>query len=563
LTGFELRFGQNPFILKHVRIFQTLEELAAAHPLTRPKVIMAATPHLGSGDAREVFLRLCSEPRSLLWLMGLPPIGTFARLLLDDFVLKHHTSRDYCVQQHVKQPLPEDQLRAYYEARLQELVDSGQRLPFQSADLPLAKPEETTTPLPGPGKRGLSTNGTTKSEEGSTKVEAKALPRLQLREAPGTGTLWSPLGWPNCRTLAHSERRSEGDEYGHLLTTAELKAWRAQDQESSMYSAGGNAGLGDLAVGEADGANIAKEEAKEEPKVEDDTPPSLLDGVADWREALRVHFREPMRCEVRERVVRVASRVRFLPDSTLEPRDLYNLISIMAPKNVVLLPSADDLSASSMISKHLHCGKLNEGAWAPETHTVNLDDPFLHLSLPGSKRKANFSPEVWTKVGFQKTVDSVRIARVRAAVRQPMEGLGARVLELGRCSVDGDTGKEDSDEKDRLPRQGALFVGLGLAPLSLSVLKEQLRAAEWTRDDVEVEFHAPGMTAKPWSSRVLRVGGRATLGWTGNELQSDNAGAWEKQPPLKPHVATMRLEGLPSEEFFMTRAALYRRCAPV
>jgi hypothetical protein len=327
-----------------------------------------------------------------------------------------------------------------------------------------------------------------------------------------------------------------------------------------MYSTGGNAGFGELSVGETDRATTVKEEAA---KVEDETPPSLLDGVADWRESLRVHFREPMRCEVRERVVRVTCRIRFLPDCTLEPRDLYNLISIMAPKNVVLLPSADDLSASSMISKHLHCGKLIEGALAPETHTVNLDDPFLHLSLPGYKRKVSFLPEVWTKVGFQKTVDSVRIARVRTTVRLPTEGLGARILELGRCSVASDAGLEDSNEKDRLPRQGALFVGLGPTPLSLSVLKEQLRAAEWTRDDVEVEFHAPGVhAAKPWSSRVLRVGGRATLDWRGNELQSEEAGAWEK-PPLKPHVATMRLEGLPSEEFFMARAALYRRCAPV
>jgi len=560
LTGFELRFGQNPFILKHVQIFQTLEELSASHPLTRPKVIMAATPHLGGGDAREVFMRLCAEPRSLLWLMGVPPIGTFARLLLDDFVLKHHTSRDYCVQQHVKQPLPEDQLRAYYEARIQELIDSGQRLPFQPADLLLAKLEDTMIPLPGDGHSVTPISGSAKSEEGTAKLDAKALTRLQLRDVSGTSTLWSPLGWPSSRTLAHSERRSEGDEYGHLLTTSELKAWRAQDQESSMYSMGGTAGLGELTVGEADGANAVKEEAA---KVEDETPPSLLDGVTDWREALRIHFREPMRCEVRERLVQVACRIRFLPDSTLEPRDLYNLISMMAPKNVVLLPSADDLSATSMISKHLHCGKLVEGALAPETHTVNLDDPFLHLSLPGSKRKANFLPEIWTKVGFQKTVDSVRIARVRAAVRLPTEGSGARTLELGGCSVASDTSLEESNEKDRLPRQGALFVGLGPAPLSLSVLKEQLRAAEWTRDDVEVEFHAPGAhAAKPWSSRVLRVGGKATLGWRGNELQSDEAGAWET-PPLKPHVATMRLEGLPSEEFFMARAALYRRCAPV
>lgn len=42
LADFEARFGHNPFTLRHVRIFQTLEDLCAAHPLSRPKVILSS-----------------------------------------------------------------------------------------------------------------------------------------------------------------------------------------------------------------------------------------------------------------------------------------------------------------------------------------------------------------------------------------------------------------------------------------------------------------------------------------------------------------------------------------
>merc|ERR1719356_375939 len=135
LDNFEIRLGTNPFILKNVRIFQTLEELCAAHPLSRPKVVLTTNQYLDGGDSRELFIRLCTEPRTLLWLLGMPVVNSFARQLFDDFILKHASQKDYSLQQYVNQPLSGEQLRVYYETKIQELVESGAKLPPELASL--------------------------------------------------------------------------------------------------------------------------------------------------------------------------------------------------------------------------------------------------------------------------------------------------------------------------------------------------------------------------------------------------------------------------------------------
>ena len=87
LETFESRIQQHPFVLKSIRIFQSLEELLASQPLTRPKVIFATSQYLDGGDARELFFRMAAEPKNLMWLLGVAPENTLARRLLEDFVL--------------------------------------------------------------------------------------------------------------------------------------------------------------------------------------------------------------------------------------------------------------------------------------------------------------------------------------------------------------------------------------------------------------------------------------------------------------------------------------------
>lgn len=548
LDKFETRLGTNPFRLKNVRVFQTLEELCAAHPLNKPKVIITTSQYLDGGDSRELFIRLCSEPRTLLWLLGVPVANSFARQLFDDFILKHTSRKEYRLQQYSNQPLPEEQLRAYYETKIQEMVESGVKLP---PELALFVAEEL--PAAFGGGQG--------SRETATAVGG-ALPRTEKSQADGSGTsttLWSPPGWPGSRTLPHSEVRGEGDAYGHFLAPVELKAWKAQDQGSEKY--GQNPAEG----GEDTEGGQIKEEAM---KMEEEASGGLE--FADWRDSLRVHFPEPMSTEVRERAIRVSCRIRFLPDTTMEPQDLYMLIRTIGPKHVVFLPTADDFVTGEVIAKRFQHSNL-DGAPHPEIHVMMPTDPMLELALRTPKRRLQFSTEVWPKLSFFKTLDGVRVARVRTELNSELASERG-LLELGACQKPNSRPKAEEsapDEnppeslsiaaEDRLPRSGAVFVAVGDEPLTLSAWKDHLCRAEWACD-VPVEFRQPrAQTSRPWSARVLDVGGKAVLGWKQAPRPAKNGKAVD--PGASPQV--LRLEGVPGEEFYAARAALYRRCALV
>jgi len=548
LDNFEVRLGTNPFVLRNVRIFQTLEELCAAHPLSRPKVIVTTSQNLDGGDSRELFIRLCHEPRTLLWMLGMPVMNSFARQLFDDFILKHACRKDYRVQQYSNQPLPEDELKAYYETKIQELVESGVKLPPELAAF-------VAEELPDGSLQRDDAGADNGDEPGAGKLQGEG------KGAGNSTALWSPPGWPGSRTLPHSEVRGEGDAYGHFLTPAELKAWKAQDQGSEKYGLHGGEGE------EAEGGNV-KEEAI---KAEEEAPGAGIDAFPDWRDSLRVHFPEPMRTEVRERMVKVSCRIRFLPDTTMEPQDLYMLIRTTGPKHVVVLPTADEFVSGDVITKHFQHSNL-DGASHPRIHVLRPSDPMLELALRTPKRRLQFSQEIWPKLSFFKTLDGVRVARVRTELNVALAA-ERNMLELGSCLPGAGAGKAQQDEgkdssaealavatTDRLPRSGAIFVAVGDEPLTLSAWKDNLRRAEWEKD-VEVEFkRSRAQSGRPWSSRILDVGGKAALGWS-RSLGTPAQGTADTIGARRPQV--LRLEGVPGEEFYAARAALYRRCAPI
>jgi hypothetical protein len=578
-------------------------------------------------------MRLSADHRNLIWLLGVPPNGTLARQLLQDFTLKQAARKEYRLQQHLKHALPDEQVRAYYEAKLQELSESG------AAPLGLSLPSEWRAPKVEEGWRagtaGLKEEvkleekeleGEAKEprerEEASASASASSLPTppppvvkgsagkapsgLPAAAGAGAGShgerggaLWSPLGWSQSRTLAHSDRRSEGDEYGHILTAAELKTWRSQDQEGNKYSSalgglsqGAPGGVGAGAAAGGDDFTESGAAAKEELKEELPEAPGAGDALAEVRESLRVHFREPMRCEVRERTVRVACHVRYLPDSTLDEKDLCILLRMIAPKHVVLLPSPEgsDISSSSTgpniashFSKASACAGLSSsgaGACAPpEIHVFGSKDPILQFPRFGSlKRKVSFNPEVWTKMSFSKTSDDIRVSRVRATPSALPDGTEAtsRVLELGVPRATAvpsgkDAAAEEADADgvgagagagEPLSRAGALFLSLAKEPLNLSSLKEQLYCADWGAGQSQVQnhidFRAPKADAnKPWSARVLVANEKATLAWKtfSGPCSQDRDHSKKEGAPI------LRLEGVPGEEFFTARAALYKRCA--
>merc|ERR1711957_913665 len=261
----------------------------------------------------------------------------------------------------------------------------------------------------------------------------------------------------------------------------------------------------------------------------------------DYLDILRLHFKEPMHCEIRERTMRVACRIRYLPDGAQDPEDLGTLIRMMAPRHVVMLPTTDDLASGPDMTKQLKYARKANGTNTPEVHHLKLGATF-GLELKSLKRRIQFTPELWQKMSFLKTSDGVRVARVRATPMPGPEGMEQKVLELDSLaptpSDAGDAvGRED---ETRVPREGALFLGLGREPMSLSSLKERMRGDDWGSE--VVDFQPPGPhAARPWSSRVLVADNNVAMGWAANKGGSP----------------VLRVEGVPGEKFFRARAALY------
>jgi len=292
-------------------------------------------------------------------------------------------------------------------------------------------------------------------------------------------------------------------------------------------------------------------------KTEDEAAAPPGETLLDYRDVLRLHFQEPMHCEVRDRTVRVACGISFIPELTQDPRDLTALIKLMAPRHVVFLPSADaDLGLGLQLKKELRYARLPAGTRTPEVHCLAPSGAPLSLALRSLKRRIQFNNELWQKMSFLRTSDGVRVARVRAEPATAAEGSEARVLELApavlQATADANAGTDEVGSS--LPREGALFLGLAKDPLSLSGLKEQMQDGDWAAD--VADFKPPNeLASRPWSSRILVADKSVALGWVTKDRVNGagNGGT----------TSVLRVEGVPGSHFFKARAALYRSCALV
>ncbi|CAJ1395254.1 unnamed protein product [Effrenium voratum] len=446
LEAFESRIGHHPFVLRSIRIFQSLEELIAAHPLNRPKVIFTTSPHLDGGDSRELFFRLCADPKNLLCLLGVAPQGTLARQLLEDFVLAPCARKEYRLQQHLKSPLPDEELRAFYE-KMQEQVPE----PLAPPDVAVAMKAEDILQVAAKAEEKVEMKpekeikADAKEVKAEVKQEVKAEKKVKAEEAKenvkdikeSKSALWSPLGWPGSRTLAHQEQRAESDAYGQLLTPTELRMWRAQDQEGNKYS-----------------PPSALDATSAIPNMDQEVPEA-----SEWRESLRQHFREPMRCEVRERIVKVNCQVRFLPDNSFEAKDLTNLLQLASPRHVVLLPTKGSSNTGDMLKAYFSHSQTELNRPSPEVHVLRPKDLPLQLALRSAKRKLQISNDLWPQISYMRGADGVRVAVVRGAANATEKSTELQVPDI------------DLEEPGPLPRHGALFLGMGEDALHLSALK--------------------------------------------------------------------------------------------
>merc|ERR1712151_1429873 len=99
-------------------------------------------------------------------------------------------------------------------------------------------------------------------------------------------------------------------------------------------------------------------------------------------------------------------------------------------------------------------------------------------ALKSLKRRIQFNPDLWQKMSFLRTTDGVRVARVRTEPAvAPDGGPELRVIELAPSAASPDVRKDigaEEEDSGKLPREGALFLGLAKDPLSLSGLKEHV-----------------------------------------------------------------------------------------
>eukprot|EP00438_Fugacium_kawagutii_P003302 Skav201133 [mRNA] locus=scaffold2860:71061:74234:+ [translate_table: standard] len=176
-----------------------------------------------------------------------------------------------------------------------------------------------------------------------------------------------------------------------------------------------------------------------------------------------------------------------------------------------------------------------------------------------------------SKWSDRKSPDGIRVARLRGSADAAKPELGPLEVDLEETSPpklprQGELGTWDlgggtsCDEVEVQPK-GALFLGMGHDALHLSALKESLLGAEWSTE-VEMAFRAPP-GQRPWSSRILSLG-KAAVGFkNGPERALASDGFVEHMDKAAGAAEPLRLEGMPSEEFFLARAALYKRCAIV
>lgn len=71
----------NPFQFKHVNICHNMAEL---QKVPGPKVVLASSPDLEFGFARELFMNWCQDKKNCVILTTRPSCGTLGRLLIDN-----------------------------------------------------------------------------------------------------------------------------------------------------------------------------------------------------------------------------------------------------------------------------------------------------------------------------------------------------------------------------------------------------------------------------------------------------------------------------------------------
>jgi len=343
---------KNPFVMHNIRMYPTISDMHL-HVLPRqPKVVIANFPGLECGDSRELIVNMAKEPQNLLWLT-LPwyPDGSLAAQIFEDFVTNKSSEKEYSISHHAKRPLAENQLKNYYDEKVEE---EARMKNLKKKPLRTIQEEETEQDWKN------THAGTTTSN---------------IFEHPKAGeTFFQPSGWLT-KTIIHSDYRRDTDDYGQLLSEQEIETWQltAENKEG-----------------------IILQQAQNAKKITQSASDSM-NKDSDWLQDLRVRFGEPMRSEIKWIPVKVACKVLYCEFESHDHRDTRALLLKSKPQQVVVLPTTVNCEFESLHANMVHF----------------LQGPQTFNWRP-LKRRATLSDGLWEKLAFQKLNDGSKICTVLA-----------------------------------------------------------------------------------------------------------------------------------------------------
>lgn len=536
LNDFEnsVNFTAHPFLLNHIKLCSSIQEFNEQYPLRKPKVVLATSASLDFGDSRELLSRFSSDPSNVVLftqLCGLPSASLAARII-KDATAQQPGELVYKESQYIKTPYPDEQLRQIYreslekEAMEDEIRRRRQRERTQAAT---AAAPSSAAALPV----DLIRTGH-QYDEGA---EENGFFRPQLFVAQTVAA----------STVMRNQRAVTSD-YGEQIHNLEVDTWRAHAEMSelgasreatAMAASGGVRVKGERGVkGEQD--MMIKGDIDDDFRGNRVKGELLTAGSAesfDWRRDMQVRFGEPMRVETRERIFKIACKVKIINglEGHASAAHRREFVSSVHPLHLVTLPTrnAHDLQLMSMIYDCHPCQE--NGAQLIDDDEI-LPIP-VSLEISGEKKWLNIDVSARTSLETKTLSGSnIRVAKLteETTLLGPMEQVPELIQVPSGEFIDFVVTGNDSAKRQRKSESSLL---LGTEPFRLADFAKILRTKF---PDAIVQF------VNTESGRVLSFKSDSVEVLVTSAKQNENDDC--------PVVSIL---GTPSECFYKVRRTLY------
>ena len=438
LTEFEqsVNFSAHPFLLNHVKLCSSVTDFNDEYMTgvlgRKPKVVLATSATLDFGDSREIFCRFASDVNNAVLftqLTGLTP-GCLAERVIKDAAASTNPGV-YKEQQFIKSPYPDEQLRQIYreglerEANEDEVRRRRQREKWQSSNV--QAPSSAAAVPVDLIRTGQAAGFELEGGEGSF-----FRPQLFIARTVSSGAVLKP-------------QRVVSD-YGEQLNSLEVDTWRAHAEMAELGAAreataqaamGGRVKTERGVKGElygTDGQMIKGDHPDDDfSRIKGELGGGTAVGAAadsfDWRRDLQVRFGEPMRVEVRERMIKVACKIKLISRLEGHAASVHRreFLAAVQPIHLVMLPTRNlhDLQVVSMMcERKFYPTQEDIVPGIGDEDRGSLPTPSsISFSLSGEKKWLSIDPSAAGALEFKTLArSSVRVSKLdRTAIVGPMD----------------------------------------------------------------------------------------------------------------------------------------------